>query len=123
MLLLSTPIVDSFSSLLLLLLLQARCSSAPPLWTVSQACCCCCCCRHAVPQQSHCGQFLKPAAAAAAAAAAGMLFLSTPNVASFSSLARSVHGFAPYAFSKYLSYKDGKGEITHVRGACIHSLS
>eukprot|EP00775_Hariotina_reticulata_P003519 gene3519-3788_t len=53
----------------------------------------------------------------------GFLFLSTPNVASLSSMARSLTGFAPYAFSKYLSAQDGVGEITHVREYAWNELA
>jgi hypothetical protein len=46
---------------------------------------------------------------------AGTLFLSTPNLGSFSALARLQDGWGPYAYSKYLSNADGEGSITHVR--------
>jgi hypothetical protein len=49
-------------------------------------------------------------------AASGFMFLSTPNIAGLSSMTRSLDGFAPYAYSKYLSMQDGVGEPTHVRG-------
>jgi hypothetical protein len=46
---------------------------------------------------------------------AGTLFLSTPNLGSFSALARLRDGWGPNAYSKYLSNADGQGSITHVR--------
>jgi hypothetical protein len=46
---------------------------------------------------------------------AGTLFLSTPNLGSFSALARQQDGWSPYAYSKYLSNQDSQGYITHVR--------
>ncbi|KAF6250837.1 hypothetical protein COO60DRAFT_727094 [Scenedesmus sp. NREL 46B-D3] len=44
----------------------------------------------------------------------GTLFLSTPNLGSFSALARLHDGWGPNAYSKYLSNQDGQG-LHHTR--------
>eukprot|EP00775_Hariotina_reticulata_P012473 gene12473-12607_t len=45
----------------------------------------------------------------------GTLFLSTPNLGSFTALARLHDGWSPYAFSKFLSNTEGAGKVTHIR--------
>jgi SAM-dependent methyltransferase len=45
----------------------------------------------------------------------GKLLLSTPNVASWSSLVNLARGDAPYMFVKFTHHRDGSGGPTHVR--------